>query len=238
MSDDALPATMTCVEISEPGGPEVLSATTRPTPTPATGEVLIKVAAAGINGPDVYQRRGLYPPPPGATDIPGLEVSGTIVALGTAPMAGWHGRNLLRADRRRWLRRVLRRAGGAVPADPATASTLIDAAALPETFFTVWTNVFERARLAPGETPAGAWRRRRHRHHGDPDRRQRSGHRVFTTAAAGAVRAAAASWARPGPSTSRRGLRRRHQGGNQGPAASTSSSISSAATTSPATSPR
>src|SRR5438552_2619785 len=77
-----LPTTMTAIEITAPGGPEVLQPTTRPMPLPSTGEVLIAVAAAGINRPDVFQREGSYPPPPGASDIPGLEVSGTIAVVG------------------------------------------------------------------------------------------------------------------------------------------------------------
>ena len=89
--DASVPERMTCIEISEPGGPEVLKPATRPTAAPGPGEVLIKVAAAGINGPDLYQRRGLYPAPPGVTDIPGLEISGTIVALGDGA-AGWRAR--------------------------------------------------------------------------------------------------------------------------------------------------
>ncbi|MBK8174166.1 MAG: NAD(P)H-quinone oxidoreductase [Rhodospirillales bacterium] len=148
-----IPEQMTCIEIVEPGGPEVLKPTRRPTPVPGPGEVLIRVAAAGINGPDVYQRRGFYPPPPGATDIPGLEVSGTIVALGDGPGAG------------RW--RIgatccaLVAGGGYAEYCTAPAGQclpipdgfdLADAAALPETFFTVWSNVFERAALAPGES--------------------------------------------------------------------------------------
>src|SRR5215469_3766512 len=78
----ALPATMTAIEITEPGGPEVLKQASRPMPRPGSGEVLIQVAAAGVNRPDVMQRQGSYPPPPGASDIPGLEVAGTVVAVG------------------------------------------------------------------------------------------------------------------------------------------------------------
>lgn len=148
---DALPATMTCIEISQPGGPEVLRPTRRPLPTPAPGEVLIKVAAAGVNGPDIYQRKGLYPPPPGVTDIPGLEVAGTIVAVGAA-VDGWLEGDTCCA---------LTAGGGYAEYCTAPAPQclplpegfgFVEAAALPETFFTVWTNVFERARLAPGET--------------------------------------------------------------------------------------
>lgn len=145
-----LPEQMACVEISEPGGPEVLKPATRPTPRPGRDEVLIRVAAAGINGPDVYQRRGLYPAPPGVTDIPGLEVAGTIVARGDA-VTDWSVGDLCCAL-----------APGGGYAEYCTAPTaqclpvpdgldLVDAAALPETFMTVWSNIFQRAALAPGE---------------------------------------------------------------------------------------
>jgi putative PIG3 family NAD(P)H quinone oxidoreductase len=142
---------MRCVEISQPGGPEVLKPGIRPTPVPGPQEVLIKVAAAGINGPDVYQRRGLYPAPPGVTDIPGLEVSGTIVALGD------------RADEWRVGDVCCALTAGGGYAEYCTAPTVqclpipagidpVDAAGLPESFFTVWSNVFERAALSPGES--------------------------------------------------------------------------------------
>lgn len=146
----AIPETMTAVEITTPGGPEVLKPTTRPTPKPADGEVLIKVAAAGINRPDVLQRMGVYPPPPGASDLPGLEVAGTIAAVG-AGVTGWKPGDTVCA---------LLPGGGyaayaAAPAPqclPVPAGLdMVAAAALPETVFTVWTNVFERGRLAAGE---------------------------------------------------------------------------------------
>ncbi len=145
-----LPPTMTCIEIAEPGGPEVLQPTTRPVPEPAPGEVLIQVAAAGVNGPDLYQRRGFYPAPPGVTDIPGLEIAGPIVALGDG-VAEWAAGDTVCA---------LAPGGGYAEYCTAPAAnclpvpaglTPVEAAALPETFFTVWTNVFERARLQPGE---------------------------------------------------------------------------------------
>jgi putative PIG3 family NAD(P)H quinone oxidoreductase len=142
---------MTAIEIREPGPPQVLRAVRRPLPQPKAGEVLIRVAAAGVNRPDVLQRKGLYPAPPGASDIPGLEVAGVVVAVGegvTDPALGARVCALL--------------AGGgyaeyatapAVQCLPApTQLTLEEAAALPETFFTVWFNVFERARLRSGET--------------------------------------------------------------------------------------
>lgn len=146
-----LPQTMRAVEITQPGGPEVLVPTTRPVPQPAAGEVLIRVAVAGVNRPDVVQRQGLYPPPPGASDLPGLEVAGTIVALGP-DVTGWQVGDT-----------VCALLGGGGYAEYATAPVgqclpvpvgldLVQAAALPETVMTVWTNVFERAGLLPGES--------------------------------------------------------------------------------------
>ena len=145
-----VPATMKVAEIAEPGGPEVLRAAVRATPEPAHGEVLIEVAAAGVNRPDVLQRQGGYPPPPGASDIPGLEVAGTIVALGAGVLAHSIGDRVC----------ALVTGGGYAGYCPAPAAQvlpvpagldMIEAAALPETFFTVWTNVFDRGRLQPGE---------------------------------------------------------------------------------------
>ena len=146
-----IPAEMRAIEIKQPGGPEVLMPTRRPVPQPAKGEVLIKVAAAGVNRPDILQRQGAYAPPPGTTDLPGLEVAGEIVATGP--------------DTPRWKagdRVTALVAGGgyaeycAAPAPqclPIPGSlSMIEAAALPETFFTVWTNVFERGHLQAGET--------------------------------------------------------------------------------------
>ena len=147
----ALPPTMTCIEISTPGGPEVLKAATRPAPAPQEGEVLIKVAAAGVNRPDLAQRAGTYPPPPGASDLPGLECAGTIAALG-AGVSGWKVGDAVCALT----------PGGAyaeycrVPAPQClpvpTGFDMVQAAALPETYFTVWHNLFERGRLAAGES--------------------------------------------------------------------------------------
>ncbi|HEY1386551.1 MAG TPA: NAD(P)H-quinone oxidoreductase [Dongiaceae bacterium] len=146
-----IPNEMRVVEIRQPGGPEVLVPAKRPVPRPAAGEVLIKVAAAGVNRPDVLQRQGAYAPPPGASDLPGLEVAGEIVAIGP--------------DTPRWKvgdRVTALVAGGGYAAfcvAPAPQClpipgqlSMIEAAALPETFFTVWTNVFERGRLKPGES--------------------------------------------------------------------------------------
>ncbi|MEI7606360.1 MAG: NAD(P)H-quinone oxidoreductase [Rhodospirillaceae bacterium] len=147
----ALPATMTAIEIAEPGGPEQLRPTTRPLPVPDAGEVLLEVAAAGVNRPDVIQRQGYYAPPPGASDIPGLEVSGRVVALGPE-VSGLAVGDVVCA---------LLAGGGyadycAVPAAqclPVPAGMdLVTAAAVPETFFTVWHNVFERGALRAGES--------------------------------------------------------------------------------------
>ncbi len=148
---DTLPESMTCIEITEAGGPDVLKPTTRPVPEPGPGEVLLRVAAAGINGPDIYQRQGLYPAPPGATDIPGLEVAGTVVALGEG-VERWKTGDAVCA---------LTAGGGYAEYCVAPAPQClpipkgldpVEAAALPETFFTVWTNVFERAHLQAGES--------------------------------------------------------------------------------------
>jgi putative PIG3 family NAD(P)H quinone oxidoreductase len=142
---------MICIEISKPGGPDVLRPVERPDPVPAAGEVLIRVAAAGVNRPDVLQRRGAYPPPPGASDIPGLEVAGTIEAVGSE-VRDWRVGDQVCA---------LVSGGGyatmcVVPAPqclPVPAKLdVVSSAAIPETFFTVWTNVFERGRLETGET--------------------------------------------------------------------------------------
>jgi NADPH2:quinone reductase len=146
-----LPATMTAIAIPTPGGPEVLVPETRPVPAPRKGEILVKVAAAGVNRPDVVQRQGFYAPPPGAPDIPGLEISGEVVALGEgvsrwalgdkvcALVAGGGYAEYCLADE------------GSVLPVPAGLS-MREAAALPETFFTVWTNVFDLAGLKAGET--------------------------------------------------------------------------------------
>lgn len=146
-----LPKEMQVVEVTQPGGPEGLRCATRPVPAPRAGEVLIKVAAAGVNGPDLMQRKGLYPPPAGASDLLGLEVSGEIVALGDQ-VKRWAVGDKVAA---------LTNGGGyaeycAVDAQhclPVPQGVeLRDAAGLPETFFTVWSNVFMGAGLAAGET--------------------------------------------------------------------------------------
>ncbi len=148
---EALPELMTVVEITESGGPEVLKPATRPLTPPRAGEVLIKVAAAGVNRPDMIQRQGLYPPPPGASDIPGLEIAGAVVALGDG-VDGWSTGDAACA---------LVTGGGYAEYCVAPAAQclpvprglgLTEAAALPETFFTVWSNVFDRAGLKQGES--------------------------------------------------------------------------------------
>lgn len=138
---------MKAIEIAGPGGPEVLRLIERPTPQPQAGEVLVRVEAAGVNRPDIMQRQGKYPPPPGASDIPGLEIAGTIVSGGDR----WNEGDTVCA---------LVAGGGyaefcAVPAQQClpipTGMTPIAAAAIPETYFTVWTNLFQRGRLQAGE---------------------------------------------------------------------------------------
>ena len=147
---ETMPKTMTAIEITEPGGPEVLQPIERPVPSAAHGEVLLRVEAAGVNRPDVLQRLGGYPPPPGASDIPGLEVAGTVVALG-AGVTGWRIGDAVCA---------LVSGGGyaeycTAPAAqclrPPAGFDRVRAAALPETYFTVWENVFRRAKLVGGE---------------------------------------------------------------------------------------
>ncbi len=146
----ALPADMTFIRIDRPGPPEVLVPDRMPVPHPGAGEVLIKVAAAGINRPDVLQREGGYPPPPGASDVPGLEVAGEVVALGEG-VARWRLGDRVMA---------LVSSGGYAEYCTAPAPQvlpvpegmgMIDAGGVPETFFTVWTNVFDRGRLQEGE---------------------------------------------------------------------------------------
>ena len=147
-----LPTTMTIIQARQPGGPDVLEPTTRAVPAPGPGEVLVKVAAAGVNRPDLHAAAGQYPPPPGASDMPGLEVAGVIVAVGHSVSRWRVGDRVMRARRRRRLRGVLRGARSRSACRCRAGSRLDEAAALPETFFTVWTNVFERGRLGAGET--------------------------------------------------------------------------------------
>jgi len=148
---DSIPDIMTAIEIIEPGGPQVLRPTERPVPEIGAHEVLVKVAAAGVNRPDVMQRMGQYPPPKGASDIPGLEIAGTVVAVGSTVDTPTIGAEVC----------ALIAGGGyaeycAVPASlclPVPKGlSMVEAAAVPETFFTVWDNVFTRGRLKSGET--------------------------------------------------------------------------------------
>jgi NADPH:quinone reductase len=151
MSKSDLPKSMTCIAIREPGGPDVLIAREQPLPSPDEGEILVKVIAAGVNRPDVMQRQGHYPPPKGAIEIPGLEIAGEVVELGRGTKRWKQGDKVM----------ALVVGGGyaeyclafethALPV-PANLS-MVEAAAIPETFFTVWHNVFERGKLAAGET--------------------------------------------------------------------------------------
>ena len=145
-----LPARMTAIAIRAPGGPEMLVPEERPVPAPGPGEILVKVAAAGVNRPDVRQRQGTYPPPKGATDIPGLEIAGEVAALG--------------ADVKRWkvgdkvcalvvgggyAQYCLAYEPHALPVPPALS--MVEAAAIPETFFTCWQNMFMRADVNSGD---------------------------------------------------------------------------------------
>jgi NADPH2:quinone reductase len=145
-----LPPRMTAIAIRAPGGPEMLQPEERPVPTPGPGEILVKVVAAGVNRPDVRQRQGTYPPPKGATDIPGLEIAGEVAALGP--------------DVKRWklgdkvcalvvgggyAQYCLAYESHALPVPPQLS--MIEAAAIPETFFTCWQNMFMRAEVKPGD---------------------------------------------------------------------------------------
>lgn len=148
MSDT--PRMMTAIGFETPGGPDVLVPMERPVPAAAAGEVLIRVEAAGVNRPDVIQRMGHYPPPPGVTDIPGLEVAGTVVSIG-ADVSG-----IAKGDKvcalvpgGGYAEYVAAPAGSVLPVPAGLSMT--EAAALPETFFTVWTNVFDRVGLKSGE---------------------------------------------------------------------------------------
>ena len=151
MAQMKVPKNMKAVEIRRPGGPEVLEPTERPVPAPKADEILIRVNAAGVNRPDVLQRSGNYPVPPDASDLPGLEVAGEVVALGSSVKTFKPGDKVC----------ALVHGGGyaeycvapEVQALPVPKGlSLTEAASLPETFFTVWGNVYDRGRLAPGES--------------------------------------------------------------------------------------
>lgn len=151
MVSPSIPSSMMAIEIRGHGGPEMLVPGERPVPVPGDGEVLVRIAAAGVNRPDVHQRQGNYPPPPGVTDIPGLEVAGEVAATGPGATIFAIGDKV-----------VALVAGGGY-AEYATVHetnalpvpnglSMIEAAAIPETYFTVWSNVFDRGGLKPGET--------------------------------------------------------------------------------------
>ncbi len=142
---------MTAIAITRPGGPEVLKPVKLPVPVPGPGQVLVRVRAAGVNRPDVLQRQGAYPPPPGAPATPGLEIAGEVAALGDGVKryeAGDHVCALVPGGG--YAEFCLAAEDNALPLPPGF--TMEEAAGIPETFFTVWTNVFERGRLKPGET--------------------------------------------------------------------------------------
>ena len=148
---DMLPETMMASGFDAPGGPDVLRLEELPVPRPGPGEVLIKVAYAGVNRPDVIQRQGFYPPPPGASPLPGLEVSGTIAALGEGVSSWLPGQKVCAlTPGGGYAEYCLAPAGHCLPVPQALA--MDQAAALPETLFTVWHNVFERGYAREGET--------------------------------------------------------------------------------------
>jgi putative PIG3 family NAD(P)H quinone oxidoreductase len=146
-----LPARMTAIAIRAPGGPEMLVPEVRPVPAPGAGEILIKVAAAGVNRPDVMQRMGLYPPPKGAPDIPGLEIAGEVLALGNG-VTRWKvgDRVMALVVGGGYAEYCVAHETHALPIPPGLS--MVEAAAIPETFFTVWHNAFERGALKGGET--------------------------------------------------------------------------------------
>ena len=146
----SVPSRMTVIAIRAPGGPEMLQPEERPVPAPGPGEILIKVAAAGVNRPDVRQRQGSYPPPKGATDIPGLEVAGEVAALGPGVQRWKIGDKVCAlVTGGGYAQYCIAHESHALPVPPTL--TMVEAAAIPETFFTVWHNMFERGALKPGE---------------------------------------------------------------------------------------
>jgi putative PIG3 family NAD(P)H quinone oxidoreductase len=148
---EKLPAQMTVIGISKPGGPDVLLPETRAVPTPRPGEILIKVKAAGVNRPDVAQRAGSYPPPPGASDLPGLEVAGEVAAVGpgvTRHKVGDKVMSLVAGGG--YAQYCIAQDAQAMAVPPSLS--MLEAGAIPETLMTVWHNVFERGALQPGET--------------------------------------------------------------------------------------
>ena len=145
-----IPETMKAIEIAEPGGPEVLRPAERRVPKPGPGEVLVRVAAAGINRPDVLQRMGLYPPPPGASDIPGLEIAGLVVDAGEGAEQAVGGPVCALVAGGGYAEYCVAPAGTCLPVPEVMKMT--EAAAMPETLFTVWVNLFERGFAADGDT--------------------------------------------------------------------------------------
>jgi putative PIG3 family NAD(P)H quinone oxidoreductase len=148
---EKLPAQMTVIGISKPGGPEVLLPETRAVPVPGPGEILVKVEAAGVNRPDVAQRSGVYPPPPGASDLPGLEIAGEVVALGTGSNKHKLGDKVMSLVAGGGYAQYCIAQDAQAMAVPPSLS-IQEAGAIPETLMTVWHNVFERGALQPGET--------------------------------------------------------------------------------------
>ncbi|MCP1975160.1 NAD(P)H-quinone oxidoreductase [Bradyrhizobium elkanii] len=145
-----LPAQMTVVAISKPGGPEVLVPETRAVPVPKAGEILVKVAAAGVNRPDVAQRSGSYPPPPGASDLPGLEIAGEVVALGEGAKHKIGDKVMSLVAGGGYAQYCIAQDAQAMTVPPSLS--MQEAGAIPETLMTVWHNVFERGALKAGET--------------------------------------------------------------------------------------
>jgi NADPH2:quinone reductase len=147
----SVPRDMTVIEIAQPGGPEQLKAAVRPVPQPGEGEVLVRVVAAGVNRPDIMQRQGRYPPPPGASDLPGLEISGEVVALGpNAPGVSIGERVVALLPGGGYAGYAVAAAPLCLPVPPGVS--MVEAAAIPETYFTVWTNLFERGGCKAGDT--------------------------------------------------------------------------------------
>src|ERR1700694_2183468 len=147
----SLPTKMRAVEISQPGGPEVLKLTERPVPQPKANDILVKVAAAGVNRPDVLQRSGNYPVPPDASDLPGLEVAGEVVSIGSNVRTIKPGAKCCAlVHGAGYAEYCVAPEVTALPIPKGWSAT--EAASLPETFFTVWGNVYERAKLATGES--------------------------------------------------------------------------------------
>ena len=148
---EKVPSQMTVIGISKPGGPEVLLPETRSVPVPGPDEILVKVAAAGVNRPDVAQRSGSYPPPPGASDLPGLEIAGEVVAVGSEAKKHQIGDRVMSlVAGGGYAQYCIAQDAQAMTVPPALS--MIEAGALAETLMTVWHNVFERGGLKSGET--------------------------------------------------------------------------------------